>query len=590
MADSIGDFVRTAIGFGNLQETRRRNDIYEENTAQELQRIQLQKQKMEMEKFSDLMKLSDDPSIKGNPEVRDKVLAAAWKAAKMPAIDATAFARSRDFVYETLAAMDNAVRTGDRGTATQALMKLQATLGTKDTKALQDSLKENAELLEYSQKMESIKELNAARVEKLHDGLSRVDAGLVPFSTASRDFFDATIGTDTKGFKAATDSYALLKGKGTDKQISALAGGELKRFGGPDMEAMAGNADQLAQYYKSLAFTSWRQLQGLERGEELPKGVTKRDLIERQSVGEELGTAYATLASWGRTPFDADKLKQVRRASDIVEARRKQLEGLKGQNQDAAIDLRQQALNLRLDKDTREVKYRDDVRDASNYVLEKYGYEPTAQQLAEGAKKFGVKPQDVEVKNPKNAGKLTIDVNDPTTAVRTEFQNKLTNIENTQNIIDNLTNMIQQENIGFAAAVQSTAYGFASQIKGLANAMGQEALETAARNKDFTPSKWFNPDISTVDLLANTLAYRLVNVEQGGRVSDKDIQEMIKRLGIKSMLAGKEDALQRLKTISGQLAFEASVIRRTMPNFGKGGGQKSISNASEYLESIGIKD
>ena len=206
-------------------------------------------------------------------------------------------------------------------------------------------------------------------------------------------------------------------------------------------------------------------------------------------------------------------------------------------------------------------------------------------------------PYNPRVTNPETQGKLAIDVNTPTTATRTKMQEQLTGLESTLNVIGNLKATVRQGNIGLAAALKSTAYGFTSQIKGMAETVGAEALSAKQADRDgkmkgFTPSKWFDPSLSTVDLLANTLAYRIINQEQGGRVSDKDFAEMKKRLNIDSWMAGKEDVLQRLTVMEDQLKFEQKVYRRVMPTFGKEAGPSegaAPATAVEWLRSKGIE-
>lgn len=552
MAGSILDFgevARTIIGLGNLDETRRRNDLYEQNTLQEGQRIGLARQKMEQEKFTDLIKLADDPRIKANPDLSDKVLGAAWRVAKMPEIDSDAMRRGRERVKGLLMAMAN----GDKPTSEAALIDLQLTMGPDDTAKIQKALADNQKMLEWSQNAEAVRDLNAAKTEKIQTSLAKIDTGLVPFTTASHEFFTALTGTDTNEFKQAMKSYDKLKGKASEKQVGLLGGASLSRFTGTEMGTIATGADDAAQHYKSQAFHAWHNLQLLDRGGDLPKGITKRDLVEQQAVGEELGRAYSALATWARTPFDATALKHAKAASDVVEAHRKQLDGLKASTAEEIVALRQQALNFRMGEAEKKHLYESNVAKASAEALKAFGYTPTAEQLAATATKYGVKPQDLTVKDPSKQGKTTLELK----MGQEDVSRNLKIIESAQMAQDYILE------ISDVIKANPSIVGRGAQL-GTAFAGATQQLR-AIVNLDPEASKFLNTKPrDTAEALHEVLVYAVAKtMDPTGALDIKVVQHARDTVGdIDTFTTGPQQMLNKLETVSGSLGRSIRRARR----------------------------
>jgi DNA-binding XRE family transcriptional regulator len=582
---------------GNLVETRRRNDLYEQNSLLQAERNRIEAQQAQQAKDSrDLtafLKLADDPRVKANPQMSDLALTRAWQLGGGPELSPDALQRGRDSMRKHL----DGLATGDREVAGDALIELQTTLGPDDANKIVTAVQNVDKISEYSANVEAMRALQGARFEKLHNQQSKINAGELPYSQGVRDFTTLLHGTDNPAFLRISKAAAkITPANGAHPRTvgAALAKDqpEVARFGSQTYEQAAKTAaDQAARIADTVGQTE-QTLQLVEQGEPLPPHTTKRDLIERVEVGKTMLDAYSTMATWAEDPYNLTKLKDAKTAQALIVKKRTELEALKTSTSEESIAIRREAQTFRETEAGKKhlgEQAQNVGQDAYITFLEGGDAPLTAARKAAAAAKSstGFLPDSSKFVNPGKKNTLAIDVNDPTTAFRTQAQTKLTGVESTINVIDNLLSTVEQGNIGLAAALKSSAYGFTAQIKGMAEIVGAEAL--SAKHKNFTPSKWFDPKLTTVDLLANTLAYRIINQEQDGRVSDKDLAEMKGRLNITSLMAGKEDVVQRLKVMKNQLKFEASVYRRTLPTFGKAQGSGAApSTAAEYLQSIGV--
>lgn len=600
----FGNIASMGISLGHLEQQTRRNDTYEQNSILQKQQNDLETQRLQetgdARKMNFFLKMADDPRIKASG-MADQALMKAWEIGtqgKGVQFSERGFDVGRQQLRKTLDAMAN----GNRQEAQDGFLELQVTQGPDDAAKMVKGLEDTGKLAAQSENIESMRQLQAARFEKIHDAQSKITAGELPFSQGIRDFDTLLQGTDSPDFTRIAKAAAKVPAaQGVHPRTigAGLAAGypEVAAFGGPQYEhardtashAARSVADQMAQHQQTLDL-----YQADPTGAPLLKGSTERDYIEKIEAGRTLLDSYTKMATWADNPYNLTALKQAKAAQATLVQKRKDLDGLKASTSQEIINIRQQAQSFRETEAGKKHVGEQAQNHGQSVYLDRLAVGDSPVDAARRAtiatqEKYGVIPDSSKFADPSKKNTLSVNRNDLTTAMATSTQQHLTGLESTLNVIGNLKATVSQGNIGLAAALKSTAYGFTAQIKGLAETTGMEAR--TAKHQDFTPSKWFDPSLSTVDLLANTLAYRIINQEQGGRVSDKDFIEMKKRLNISSLMAGKEDVVQRLTTMENQLKFERGIYRKLLPQFGEkvGGAPASApSTADEYLQSIGI--
>lgn len=605
MSDLIdfSKFAQTAMAFQNMQEAMRRNDLTEQHFGLEGQRLEEQRKKTEIDaknaslsRVKTLHDLSNDPRVKSSPQVGDQVLAEALREAKFPNVSMDLIQRGRDYTRNMLHAMVS----GDEEKASDAYIEMQVIAGPKDAETMVKGVADFQKMREYSDNVESMRQLQTARFEKVHNSMSRVNAGLVPLTQATAHFTLEMKDVDTPDFRRV---LKMVEAVPKDKRTAALSGADkligpvgksLASFSKEQMAARSEQSARIASTYLEKLQQDNETLALTENGLALPEGVTKRDLMERINVSSTLLDAYSDLATWQRTPFDSKLLAQAQKAQGIILEKHKSLEKLSSSASDEVIAIRRDAQSFRESEAGKKHTYDRNVMKAQAEALQKYGFAPPAQGIAEIASKWDVKVSDMNdaLSDPAKKGKLDVAVNvaEPTKKVVGDLQTSVLDTQKTMRVVDTLIDTIDRKNVGLSAALKSTAFGMAGQVKGLAEGLSaniaRDRRQDPERFKSFTPSKWFDPSIPTVDLLANTLAYRMINLEQGGRVSDEDVVQMKKRLNITSLLATKEDSLVRLREVKKQLEFEEQVNRRVIGKFGQ---ERDSPSARGALEELGVK-
>lgn len=182
-------------------------------------------------------------------------------------------------------------------------------------------------------------------------------------------------------------------------------------------------------------------------------------------------------------------------------------------------------------------------------------------------------------------------------AVETDVQRGLIATESALNTIKSIENVVATSNIGLNAMIKSNVYGFNQQITALAQSALSDAQAMKDSDpkgmKDFTPSKWFDPNIPKIDLLAHSLTMQLIKSEQGSRPSDKDFEKKVQSLGLQNWRANAPDALVRLKTLREQMEYQRTVYSRLSGKFadrvqGSPDAAQRPRTAEEYFRLKGI--
>lgn len=150
-------------------------------------------------------------------------------------------------------------------------------------------------------------------------------------------------------------------------------------------------------------------------------------------------------------------------------------------------------------------------------------------------------------------GKTEFDVAAPTRANITKNQNIIDEGENTLGLIGDLRAVIKDENLGAVGDIRLFWQGIRGQVEAVNQSMSDVAVDLGATGN---VAAWFDPSLSTKDLLANQLAYRLALANNpDGRISDPDFRNAQKALGFDRAFTGALDVVARLD------AFEKQIVR-----------------------------
>lgn len=342
--------------------------------------------------------------------------------------------------------------------------------------------------------------------------------------------------------------------------------------------------------------------QAIEQAQAQGREVEDADL-QKVKAFELLGTAQQAVQEWAAQPYNKKAWARFQNVMRQVKVEavvsKKDLSGIEA-HRESVIDIAQQKMNLAVNKDERL---------ALNESAQKYGQQQFLELVAGGmaADKAGVEagkrteemfkvlPDSSKFKDPKLSN--TLGIREMTPAVETDIQRGLLATESALNMIGNIESVLATSNIGLNAMIKSNVYGFSQQISTLAQSALSDAQAMKAADpkglKDFTPSKWFDPNIPKVDLLAHSLAMALIKSEQGSRPSDKDFANKVKSLGLQSAMANAPDARVRLKTLREQMEYQRTVYSRLAGKFaervqGSTGADNSPATAAEYFKRKGI--
>ena len=150
-------------------------------------------------------------------------------------------------------------------------------------------------------------------------------------------------------------------------------------------------------------------------------------------------------------------------------------------------------------------------------------------------------------------GRTPQDVPPTTKANITKNQNIIDDGENTLGLIGDIREVVASENLGVVGDIRMFWQGIRGQIEATGEALTGDAVDRGATGN---VAAWFNPDLSTQELLGNQLAYRLALANNpDGRISDPDFKNAQKALGFDRSFTGADDVMARLS------AFERQIVR-----------------------------
>lgn len=146
---------------------------------------------------------------------------------------------------------------------------------------------------------------------------------------------------------------------------------------------------------------------------------------------------------------------------------------------------------------------------------------------------------------------------------------------------DDLESILKEENIGLSGAVRKRVFGFRQQSQAFQDFFVklQKEVQTDAIGNSSQPNKSkFSPDAKLFDIdklfdesldeqdtLATILAYRLArSLDPGARLSDVDVENAKKVIGLNSILTGKASIKAKFGAIRRQLGRERQAAERRL--------------------------
>jgi hypothetical protein len=167
----------------------------------------------------------------------------------------------------------------------------------------------------------------------------------------------------------------------------------------------------------------------------------------------------------------------------------------------------------------------------------------------------------------------------PTPAARTQAQVVLTEATGLTQIAETFLENLKPENVGAVAAFRRSTYGAASQSGALGDLLTKNrdaVLNDLAENNTrpgekagVDPTKYFDPSLSTIDMLGNVLAYRTARtLDPTGKLSDADIANAKRSLGLDAWFASDQDIRKRvglLKEFAGKQVTAAQKVLSATP-------------------------
>lgn len=476
----FGSAGRLALGLENLRVQDEQNALLEQrNTIRE-----------QSNRLNALMKLSEDPSVRANPDQLDGVLTLAGQLAGAPSISPESLRASRRNMREMLGAM----ASGDPVRAHEGLVQAFITFKPDDAERVMKAV-ENAPLVqERLRSLQAMRQLHEQKFDTVHQLTAQIEAGERPLTQAVTDFTTILHGTDTPDFRSVVKAAKVLqRPDGTTRaDIAALATSQrTKLFQSEAFQQDAKVAAEAATRLNTLAGETEALITAHEKGAALPPNTTKRDLEARLAVATTLGDAYTTLGQWAADPFHGEKLKAAKGAEKTIVAKRAEIEEMKKTEARTRTEIAQDSLSFRQSEAGQKHAYNTAVATAQADVLERFGRTPEPSQLAQVARQYRVKPDDIlpGLTDPAKKGKLEVGIR----LGQEDVSRNLKMIESAQGVIDytnDLRDLIKSSPaiVGKSAQFGTAIAGAGQQLRAIAQLDPQAAKFLNTKTRDSAES------------------------------------------------------------------------------------------------------
>lgn len=565
MAGSLLDIGKIAQ-LGQLAESQRRNDIYEQNSLLQAEQNQIDeariKESTRTREANFFLKLADDPRAQANPEIGDRALAKAWELSNGPPLPDETFQEmlkvGRNDMRESLKAMYG----GDREAAMNAMGNLQVKLGSDAASKLASGLSTVEKLGEQAASIQAYTAFNRAKQEKIHNAESKIRAGSEPYGQAVREFGSILHGTDHPEFMRVAKNAAKVHTKDEADMRTVIAGlakgvPAAGRFGAPQYAQAAQAYNKIATSGLDMLNQAQQTINLAKQGEPLPPNTTERDLLERIETGRTLIDAYGTLSTWANDPYNLPKLKEAKSAQSMIVKKRAELESLKASTAQENLDLRREAQTFRETEAGKKQLYSTAIGQAQSEVLERFGRTPADKDLASVARKYGVQPAEVlpGLADPSKKGRLEVGIK----LGQEDVSRNLKMIESAQGVIDftnDLRDLVKKNPaiVGKGAQLGTALAGAGQQLRaiGRLDPEGAKFLNTKTRD--------------SAESFYEILVYlQARSMDPVGVLDIKVVQHAREVLGdLNALTTGPSQFLNKLEVVTGNAERNLRRARRTL--------------------------
>lgn len=565
LGDMFSDTGRLALGIRNLDVQEEQNRLYRERSG-----INEKNDKLNV-----LMKLADDPAIRANPDQLDGVLTVAGQLAGVPSISRESLRASRTGIQDMLAGL----ASNDPAKSHEGLVKAFVTFKPDDADRVIKAV-ENAPLMqERLLSVQAMRQLNEQKFARVHELTAQIEAGERPVTQAVTDFSTILHGTDTPDFRSVVKAAKVLqRPDGTSRaDISALAQSpRTKLFQSQAFQQDAQVASQAAERLNTIAGETEAALDAHRNGAALPKETTKQDLNARLNVAVALGDAYTTLGQWANDPFNGEKLKAAKSAEKTIVAKRAEIEELKKTEARTRTEIAQDSLTFRQSEAGQKHTYNTAVAHAQTEVLEQFGRTPDPSQLAQVAKRYSVKPDDIlpGLADPAKKGKLEVGIR----LGQEDVSRNLKQIESAQGVIDytnDLRDLIKSNPaiVGKGAQFGTAIAGAGQQLRAIAQLDPQAAKFLNTKTRDNAES------------LYEILVYlQARSMDPTGVLDVKVVQHARDVLGdMSSLTTGPSQMMNKLDVVTSNAERNLRRSRRLL----KGGAATALTDDAVAAKPVG---
>jgi hypothetical protein len=599
MAESLlnlGGAVQNMMGVAQLAQMRERTALIQQDRAIDAQRAQ---EREKVNRINAHLEIAKNPMFEGSPvAIQAMQVVGREYGLHIPDDEAYAGRKALRSFYDTLG--DPKASAEDKQKAFFSASVYSPTLlkqGLDSWDKFQTSDDRHRRLMLQLQQDEiKVRGLNAKQqAVELQHGLYATIGGVMS------QMMDATKITDAEGKRDLGQTFQKIMLSKDEKERTILRH-SVKDLDMKMQERVVNLSNAFEQFYQAKNQELRPLVEAAHQAQAEGREVDDADLGKVKAL-ELLDASKEAVDKWAAQPYDKQAWTRLqntmRQVQQAAAGSKKELSNLDGVRM-GMLENAQRRTNLAEDKEERLALNENAQRYGQQQFLELVAGGMSADKAGVEAGKrtqemFKILPDSSKFKDPKLSN--TLGIREMTPAVQTDIQRGLLATESALNMITNIESVLATSNIGLNAMIKSNVYGFSQQISALAQSAMSDAQAMKAADpkglKDFTPSKWFDPNIPKVDLLAHSLAMALIKSEQGSRPSDKDFANKVKSLGLQSAMANAPDARVRLKTLREQMEYQRTVYSRLAGKFadrvqGSEGASNAPATAAEYFKRKGI--
>ena len=496
-------FVRNVVGLQNLEETRRRNDIYEKNSLLQAEQNRLDAQKLRQttafRAFDELGKMADHPALATNLDKQADLLLmqgqvmATGLGVKVPL-------PSKDELlggFDQTKTLMRAMRSGDQVKAQGALMDAM-TANPKWARTVLDDMKKAGELTTQLQELDLKLQTHQAQLEainvktgrmKMQEGLfAEHAAGLTRVTNLAGDPKFAAQFQQVLSYQKPEARQAYLnlpENQAFRVAFEQAVESEKKDMGFFDSLGEEGAALQPQKLHLLDEEVSARTKALADAQAKSPDGQAPQEQAEELKGYEVVRKARAVEAEWLKDPYNRDKWRALKKAEQDV----KILQGATSKKLTDLADQRTALAQAKFDQKTQQGLAESDLQ--NEFIKGVTGGKGDSQALGDAIQTVkqkypGVPFDATKIVNPDKKGKLGVEIK----MGQDDVSRQLKMVEAGQGVLDftkDLRERIEANPriVGPGAQLATAFAGSAQQLRAIAgmDPAGSKFLNTKTRDE-----------------------------------------------------------------------------------------------------------